>query len=563
MDLIEIIRKHALKNAYDFGRANSGSIAGKVIAEYPDAKLNMKDVMKQISQEIARISKLSKEKIEEEMSDFEYLEKKQEDKEFEISGARIGKVVVRYPPEPNGWSHIGHAKAFCLSWKIAKKYSGKIILRWDDTNPEAEKGEFVSAIKKGIEWLGLDWNEEIYCSDYLPKMYALCEKLISDGNAYSCFCQKEQIAEGRERKKRCRCFEKNTSFHLETWKKMLEGPIKEGEAVIRLTGDMESLNTVMRDPTLFRIIETPHYRQKNKYRVWPTYDFQGAVMDSVLGITHPIRSKEYELRDEAYIFLLKKLNLDIPELISISRLSIKNAPISKRLLRPLVESGKLMGWNDPRLLTLAGLEKRGILPKAVREFVLSFGISKVESEPDLELLLNANRKLIDPVSKHFFFVLDPVELEIKNNNKNKVILPLYPKEPEKGTRNISIGGAVHISKNDALKLKEGEILRLKDFCTIQINKIGNKIIATLIEEQKVPKIIQWVSENKLNAKILVPKEIFSNNGEFNPHSLELIKGYCELDCMKLKEGEIIQFERFGFVRLDKKENDELIFIYSC
>ncbi len=563
MELIEIVRKHSLKNAYDFGKVNCGSVAGKIIAEYPDAKKEMKEVMRLISFEAQRISKLSKEQIENEMSNFEYLEKKYEDKELQISNAIYGKVVVRYPPEPNGWSHIGHAKAFYLSHEIAKKYGGKIILRWDDTNPEAEKEEFVFAIKNGINWLGLGYDEEIYCSDYLPQMYELCEKLIMQKNAYSCFCQKEQIAEGREKKKRCSCFEKDISFHLETWKKMLAGSIKEGEAVIRLIGDMNSLNTVMRDPTLFRIIETPHYRQKNRYRVWPTYDFQGAVMDSILGITHPLRSKEYELRDETYVFLLKKLGLFVPELISISRLSIKNAPISKRLLRPLVESGKLMGWDDPRLLTLSGLKRRGIIPQAIKEFVLSFGISKVESEPELDILLNINRKLIDPISKHFFFVSNPVELEILNADQKEIKLSLFPKEPELGKRVLFVKNKAFISKIDADKLSKGEILRLKDFCTIEIISIGAKIIAKVIEEQKTPKIIQWVSENKLNAKILIPKDIFLENGEFNKESLQIIEGYCESDCKNLKEGEIVQFERFGFVRLDKIEQNKIIFIFSC
>ncbi|MFA6531169.1 MAG: glutamate--tRNA ligase family protein, partial [Candidatus Micrarchaeia archaeon] len=252
MQLEDLIRKHALKNAFDYGKANAGAVVGKVIAEFPDAKKDMKATMRKINVIIAEVNGLGKDKITSEMGKFEYAEKpKEEKKTIEIAGAEKGKVVVRYPPEPNGWPHIGHAKAFCLSSEIAKNYDGKIILRWDDTNPEAEKKEFVEAIKEGINWVGLGWDEEKYCSDYIPQMYELCEKLITDGNGYFCVCGQEEIAKGREDKKRCSCGSNSTEKNIIGWKGMIDGSVKEGGATIRLKGDMESNNTVMRDPTLF------------------------------------------------------------------------------------------------------------------------------------------------------------------------------------------------------------------------------------------------------------------------------------------------------------------------
>lgn len=204
-NLDSVIRKHVLKNAYDYGKANAGSVVGKVIGELPECKKDMKATMARINAEVARVSKLTKAEIAKEMASFEYAVKKEEKKGIEIPGAEMGKVVVRYPPEPNGWPHIGHAKAFCLSWSIAQKYRGKTILRWDDTNPEAEKPEFLDAIRNGIKWLGLNWDEEKYCSDYVPEMYKLCARLIGQGDAYGCSCTQDEISMGREDMKRCAC----------------------------------------------------------------------------------------------------------------------------------------------------------------------------------------------------------------------------------------------------------------------------------------------------------------------------------------------------------------------
>lgn len=560
-----IISKHVLKNAFDYGRANAAAVVGKVIAEFPECRKDMKATMAKINSEIDRVSKLPKGDIESEMSKFEYPEKKEEKKGVDIPWAEQGKVVVRYPPEPNGWPHIGHAKAFCLSWSIAKKYGGKTILRWDDTNPEAEKAEFLEAIRSGIKWLGLDWDDEKYCSDYLPQMYGLCEKLISQGDAYSCQCRQEEISKGREEMKRCACASGPSAAHLEEWKKMLDGSTPEGGAIIRLKGDMAAQNTVMRDPTLFRIITAPHYRQGAKYRVWPTYDFQGSVMDSILDISVPIRSKEYELRDELYAYLLKKLGLRVPQMVSISRLSIKNAPVSKRLLRPLVEGGKLRGWDDPRLPTLAGLKRRGILPAAIREFVLSFGISKVESEPDWEALLAENRKLLDPISPHYFFVPDPVELKVHGLEHQEIELKLHPKQ-DLGMRPVAVSSTVLVPKADASGFKKGDVFRLKDLCNVEvIQETGpdSRMEGRLVPDGPVQKKIQWVGTDRAECEVLLPGDLLDEKGEFNEQSLGRAAGFCESLCRSLEIGAIVQFERFGFCRLDGKDGGKLVFVFAC
>ncbi len=550
--LKEVIRKHVLKNAFDYGKATSGGVVGKVIAESPEAKIDMKVTMLEINKIVVEVNKLSKSEIEKQIKNFTYVEKKVEEKKIVFPNAEHGKVVVRFPPEPNGYPHIGHAKAFFLEWTVARECGGKVILRWDDTNPEAEKKEFLEAIRDGIKWLGMDWDEEVYCSDYMTKLYSLNEQLLTQGDAYVCQCSQEKVAEGREKMQRCKCADVSVSQQFIMWKKMLDGSVAKGGATVRLKADMISLNTVMRDPTLWRIIEASHYKQGNKYRVWPTYDFQGPVMDSLLGITHPLRSKEYELRDELYFYLLRKLKLREPTLVTISRLSLQNSPISKRLLKPLVESGKLMGWDDPRLPTLAGLRRRGILPQAIKNFVLSFGLSKVESNPSWERLLVENKKLLEPVAEHFFFVPDAVKLKI--NGKAQV--EMRDKAASHNLVGVEDASAVYVPGKEIL---EGEAVRLKGFASVEINgKTGNVI-------EKIPeKKVQWVFvENAVKTNLLMPGELLNENGEFKEDSLKEITGYCAPSVLELQEGTVVQFERVGFAKLDKKTKSTATFIFSC
>ncbi len=571
-DLKTIARKHALKNALDYGKADIKSVVGKVLAEFPEAKKDMKVTMSTLAAVIFEVNKLKKNEIEKQMSPFTYFEKKQEEKKIVLPNAVAGKVVVRFPPEPNGYPHIGHAKAFFLEWIACREYGGKVILRWDDTNPEAEKEEYVEAIRSGIKWLGMDWDQEVFCSDWLPKLYELNEQLLQRGDAYICTCKQEEMAANREKMQRCNCSANSAKNALLLWKDMLQGKLKKGSAVVRLKGDMASANTVMRDPTLWRIVDAEHYRQGKKYRVWPTYDFQGAVMDSLLGVTHPLRSKEYELRDELYFYLLDRLKLRKPTLVTISRLSIANMPVSKRLLKPLVESGKLMGWSDPRLPTLVGLQRRGILPQAIKNFVLSFGLSKVESNPSIDALLAENRKLLDKDAEHYFFVPDAVKIKVTGQAPTKDLKGAAAK-------NFPFSGnEFYIPAGDAKLLKKGAVVRLKDFAGVKINSVrnvGKNVAGALTGEfvsaplKEGEKIVQWVPvDSAISTKLLVPHELLKEDDSFNEKSLEEVKGYCPASTAKLKEGEIVQFERVGFARFDEKTKHGLaehglVFIYSC
>jgi len=324
-EIKKIARKYALQNAINFnGKANSKAVAGRIIAELKDKNIPPKDIFKIANYVSIEISNIS---IEEQIKELnkiapELLIKEKKERDFslpELPNAEQGKVVTRFPPEPNGYLHIGHAKAAIFDYEYSKMYNGKFILRFDDTNPENAKLEFYESQKKDLKWLGIEWDIEYNTSDNLETHYKLAEQLIDQEDAYICKCSPDQIKTGRFTGVNCSCRMNNSDESIEIWKNMINSISK--NYVLRLKGDMKSVNTAMRDPTLFRIVNKSHPLHEDKYHVWPTYDFAGAVEDSLSGVTHPFRTKEYELRDESYFYLLNKLRLREPYLLEFARLS--------------------------------------------------------------------------------------------------------------------------------------------------------------------------------------------------------------------------------------------------
>jgi glutamyl-tRNA synthetase len=572
MALEEIIRKHCLKNAHDYKLAIPAKVIGKVIAEWPDAKADMKGTMAKINEIAKEVNALTYEQAEAELVKYEgHFEEMARlkveadaNRKIELPGAQMGKVVTRFAPEPSGYPHIGHAKAAFLSYQTSQQYEGKMLLRFDDTNPEKELQEYVDALRDGLLWLGISWVAETYTSDRMVELYTFAEELMVKHSAYVCTCAPDVIKKNRMEMRECDCRANDDQGNLLLWKKMLGEKIAAGGAILRFRGGMHAQNTVMRDPALFRILEAEHYRQGKKYRVWPSYDFEAPIMDAEEGVTYAMRSKEYELRDELYFAILEKLELRKPVLIDFSRLSIKNAPLSKRLITPLVKEGKVHGWDDPRLPTLAGLRRRGILPDAIRIFVLSFGLSKVESEPGWDKLLDENRKLLEPTSQRRFFVSTPVKLTVSGAPAKKAILRNHPNNDAMGTRGIETNGVFFISGNDAAALTLGETFRLKELYNVKITEKGeSNIVGEFAGEELIEgKKLHWVAEPNVPCSVLVAHDLFESE-KFVEGSLETRQGLCETSCLALTEGDIIQFERYGFVRLDRKTADGLEFVHSC
>jgi glutamyl-tRNA synthetase len=564
--VIQTIRKFALANALEFGKASAGSVVGKVVAENPDAKADMRSLMAEINKQVEQVNTLSNQEIEGEIANYSFKPKPiKEEAGLSLPDAVVGKVVTRFPPEPSAHPHIGHAKAAFLNYELAKKYEGKFIIRWDDTNPENESEEFVGAIREGLAWLGIIADEESYASDDLSRQYDLAEQLIRSSGAYVCTCPPEKVKESREKKIRCECFKKPESEQLADWGKMVDGQFEEGQAILRFVGYIESQNTAMRDPSLFRIIKTKHYRQGDKYSCWPTYDFDGAVEDSLTGVTHALRSKEYELRDELYAALLDKLGLRKPYLYDFSRLNLKGTLISKRLLKPLIAENKVWGWDDPRLPTLAGLKRRGILPQALKTFVLSFGLSKVESKPGWDALINDNRKLLDPVALRFFFVENPVALKVNNapSNITSATLKTHPTIKNSPLRTLKITDSFWISGSDASSLNVGEVFRLKDLYNVKLVSTENGSLSAEFESEKGPveKKIQWLPQDENQSRkafLYEPLDLVDSEENFNPDSLKEHEGLVEAAALSLPQGSFVQFERVAFARIDDSKKAAFI-----
>jgi glutamyl-tRNA synthetase len=553
-------RKFALQNAILFnGKANEKAVVGKVIAALKKDGVTPAEIIPVVAKVVAQVNGMS---VPDQLTELtslapELLQREKKERDFSLPPlpfAEKGKVVTRFPPEPNGYLHIGHAKAAIIDYEYARMYDGKFILRFDDTNPENAHSEFYDAQKEDLRWLEVKWDTEYHTSDHLETHYKLAEQLITQRDAYLCRCTSEMIKEGRFNAKTCVCREERTGpGALDLWRDMLASP--EVNGILRLRGEMDSENTAMRDPTLFRVIEAEHPLTGNKYHMWPTYDFAGAVEDSISGVTHPFRTKEYELRDPVYFRILSLLNLRAPHLMEFSRLSIDGMPVSKRKIKPLIEQGLVTGFDDVRLPTLRGLKRRGIVPEAIKQFVLQQGFSKVESVVDFSLVESVNRKYLDSRVKRYYFVPDPVQLAVEGAPKKTVKLSLHP-DATMGNRTIRTASTFFIPRQDVQKMKAGDIFRLKGLYNVKITKIGDTLVGTYDGDELLPETakIQWTTDDHVPLKVLVPGLIFKGE-TFNPESLHEMQGYAEKAVGGLPVDEIVQFERVGFVRLEKQKNN--------
>ncbi len=547
--LSDLIRKYAIKNAIDYGKADVGSVLGKVI---PNAKgTSVPEIKKEVEGIIKEINKMKKSELEKEYKPFEKefekraqeVVKKTEKPKMELEGAVVGEFATRWPPEPSGYQHIGHAKPIFLEDEFRRIYKGKYFLYFDDTNPEKEKQEYVDADKADLAWLGIKFDKEYYASDNLEKIYECAKKLIADGHAYVCKCDQETIKSKRLAMEGCEHRKITAKVNTAEFEKMLSGKYDEGKAILRFKGKMDSQNTVMRDPIIARIKKDKHYRQGTKYSVWPTYDLAAPINDSMHGVTDVMRSKEYELRDELNREILKLLGLRIPRIHQFSRLNIKGNTTHKREIRELILNKTITGWDDPRLMTLSAIRRRGIMPEAIRQFALKAGMTKNDSELPMEALLAENRKIIDPIAKHLFFVSDPVLVKA-DGAKNPIKLKLHP-DSSKEFREYKVGDQFYVPKADF--------------------EIGNKLIlkdlGVSVGKKTKEDIVQWVSEeNYIKCTVLVAGELLNEKGEVNKESLKTIHGYVEKYAENLKEHDIVQFERFGYCILDDKKKMQFIFI---
>lgn len=557
-DLSTEIRRLALQNALGHGgQTREKTVLGKLLGARPELR-----------QEIARVSPLIAGIVREVNAMPEEAQRREAEGQFPgppeprqgrggdpalpgLEGAERGMVVTRFPPEPNGYPHIGHAKAAIINSEYARMYDGRFILRMDDTNPESERMEYHAAIKVGLEWLGIEPDVIKSTSDDMGVLYEKGGELVGSGRAYVCTCKRDDIGRNRRERRACKCSMRDAGRHATDWEKMHE-KFRPGEAILRFRGDMGSDNAVMRDPVLFRIVDAKHYVHGDRYRVWPSYDMAVAIEDSIDGVTHAFRSKEFEARRDLTAAILGALGMEGPRQGFFSRLEFRGMPTSKRVIRPLIEEGKVSWYDDPRLPTLEALKRRGIRPGAVRRFVMSLGLTKADTLAPFDALEAFNRKLVDADSTRLFMADDPRVLAVEGLPEGPFELPNHP-GGGMGSRSVEAGPELYIPGADAAQAREGARLRLMGIGDVIITRAGAGLAGRFAggEEAGVPRI-QWVSKRTAHRiKVIVPGPLFEGE-EFNGGSLRELDVYTEPHYLQLKEGEEIQFVRFGYCRKDSR-----------
>ncbi|KUO43025.1 MAG: hypothetical protein APU95_02755 [Hadesarchaea archaeon YNP_N21] len=546
------IKKWALANAVEHGgNANLGAVMGKLLAEFPNLRPKARELMslvKKIVDEINRLSLQEQTKLLHELGPPEVVRREKRVGLPELPDVdKYPGVVTRFAPNPNGPLHIGHVRAALLSHEYARIYGGKFILRFEDTNPLNSLLEMYDMIKKDLAWLEINWDEEHVQSDRLERYYFFAERLLEEGKAYVCTCKAEEFKRLRDKSKACPCRELPTNEQIERWQAMVIGDLHEGQAVVRIKTDLTHPNPAVRDWPALRVVTAPHPRVGSKYRVWPLYNFSASIDDHEMGITHIIRGKEHIANEQCQRFLYEHLGWSYPTAVQYGRLKIGGAVLSKTKIMNGIRSGEFSGYDDPRLGTIAALRRRGILPQSIRAVIIDVGPTPVDASLSWETLFAYNRKLVDAGANRYFFVPNPVELKISGvPDLKEVKIRLHPSLPERGWRNIPIDRKegfvkVHVAKADMNTFKVGQIVRLKDLMNVRILSIDPNLIGEFagFEILEVPKI-QWVSKDAVEVSVIRPDGTVEG-------------GIAEPGVSNLKEGDIVQFERYGFVRIDSVE----------
>jgi glutamyl-tRNA synthetase len=592
----QLVLKYTLENAVKHeGTASEKKVMQKIMATHAELRKQAKQIGNLVEDTVTEINNLSIEEQTAKLEEIapELLERRGKIKRThelpELENAEMGKVVTRYAPEPNGEMHLGHAYTAFFAHAYAEKYDGTFILRFEDTNPKQERIEFMDAHKEALDWLGLPPTKEVIVSNDIPIFYKKAVELIENNYAYTCTCSVDETRDLRAQMKSC-SHAKNTSEEtMKDWKKMIAGDYNEGEIVLRLRGDMKSQNAVMRDPAIFTIRKDEHCIQKRKYNVWPLYDFANAIEDHICGITHVGRSAEFDTRIELQNKIRELLGfLPHPIIFHYARFNVIGSPASKRKIIPLVEEGKVEGWDDIRLVTIKGLKRRGIVPDTIKQISKEVGMTTQPTNIDWSLISATNRKIIDPIASRYFFVENPVVLLIKNGPVDrKCILHLHPDDKEKGFREIITGNLFLISYDDYSKLKANEEFRLKDLYNVKLLKKNSKLadiekidseiknddslqkflkkfstccIAEYTNEELKPgKKIQWTiahPKETVPIDVKVADVLFIDNN-YNEDSLKIVQGIGEKAIKSLEINTIAQFERFGFIKIERKTKSKI------
>ena len=562
--LRELVRKAALLNAIQHdGKAQPGPIVGKILGENPELRTRARELSGLIGGVVEEINSLSVEEQKRivELKWPESLKKEKVEEEKRLPALpnvnKYAQVVTRFSPNPDCVLHLGSARAIILSHEYARIYKGKFILRFEDTDPKVKRPvlEFYDSIREDLNWLGCSVDEEYIQSDRIPIYYEYTERLLRGGDAYVCTCQPEQFRRKTLAGKPCDCRNLPLEEHLKRWRLMLEGGYAEGEAVVRVKTDLSHPNPAVRDWPALRVVDAekyPHPRVGSKYRVWPLYNMAAGLDDHLMGITHIIRGKEHLTNMVRQEYMYRYLGWDYPEAIHYGRLKITGASLSKSKILQGVREGLYCGWDDPRLATFAALRRRGITPDAIKRMIVDVGPKTADVTLSWENLYAYDRRILDPKSDRYFFVSQPIELKVKHVPRDfKAKLSLHPEQPERGFREYSVTPAgedravnLWVAKKDAENVEAEEVIRLMGLFNVRVKdkkaySAEASYASEAYDEAKKTKarLIHWILVGED-----VPCQVIMPDAEVN-------EGIAESACKRLKPNTVIQFERFGFVRI--------------
>jgi len=562
----KLIRKITLLNAVRHkGKAQTGAVIGKLLSERPELRAKAKEIPALVSEVVQEVNNLSLEEqkriVEKKWPEALVKEKAEEEKVLPPlpNVDKYAQIVTRFSPNPDCVLHLGSARAIVLCHEYVRMYKGKFVLRFEDTDPKLKRPvlEFYDAIREDLAWLGCRPDEEHIQSDRIPTYYEYAERVLKDGNAYVCACQPELFREKALASEPCECRDLPPQEHLKRWHRMLEGSYREGEAVVRIKTDLSHPNPAVRDWPALRIIDSekyPHPRVGSRYRVWPLYNFACGVDDHLMGVTHIIRGKEHLTNMVRQEFMYKHLGWQYPEAIHYGRLKIKGASLSKSKIIQGIREGLYKDWDDPRLATFAALRRRGITPGAIKKLIIDVGPKTSDVVLSWENLYAYNRKILDSKADRYFFVHNPVQLMVKNVPKTFTPkLRLHPDQPEGGFRKYTItprednnSAVLWISRTDASALKIQKVIRLMELFNIKIERVNAysaeaSFISEAYEEARKAgaPLIHWIPLGAdMPCQVVMP-------------DATIAEGIAENACKGLKPNEIIQFERFGFTRVDE------------
>jgi len=559
----ETIRKIALLNAlHHGGKAQFQPVLGKFLTEHPQWKIKVKEIVPLINEMVTEVNRLSLEEqrrtVGQRWPEALVKEKAAEKRALPPlpNVEKYERVVTRFAPNPDCMIHLGNARAIILCDEYSKMYKGAFRLRFEDTDPRLKRSAlpFYDAIREDLKWLGCSWDVEAIQSDRLPAYYEYAEKLLAKGGAYVCTCTKERFRKLVLAKKPCPDRDLPSTEQLSRWRAMLDGTYKEGKAVVRIKTDLNHPNPAVRDWPALRIINPkryPHPRVGRKYHVWPLYNFSAGIDDHLMGVTHIIRGKEHLTNQTRQEFMYHHLRWKYPEAIHYGRMKIAGGLLSKSRIVEGVKKGIFTGWDDPRLATFIALRKRGIQPETIRQLIIEIGPKTVDVTLSWENLYATNRKLIDPVANRYFFVRDPRKISIHNLSELFAArLPMHPDDEKRGFREFRIepqnGQAEFwIAKQDTTMLKKGKFIRLMGLFNVQIKNVQEGVIEASFHSkdheearQLGAPLIHW-----LPAGTGIPCEVVMPDAT-------IARGIAEDACRELEPNSIVQFERFGFVRVD-------------